>query len=1536
MRRAFLLARKCLSLFTFSFFLIIPAHAAGKSWLEPDIDGPSSPAQVVVSGANDPSAPRFTFPGVGEAGNVVVFLQQGRAAQTLELKVAEADSGEWTIPATLYTFPSGAATRPAISGNGKVIAAAAEADASGYPIVLFTRLDRVWSAAEDFPFRAASPWVALDQGGETLAFVAGPPARRQVVVSRRNGLAWGDPETVSLPASGPASHPFITPDGKNLVYCQNGRVIAASFDGQAWLSEEVRGSAAAGGELAWPSLSADGSTALFWRVVTRDGKRWKELFGAPRNTGRAHLRRIGGPFPFVETETGPAAVNQEGTLVAFHGEDTLFLSRLENGRFLTSPLERATGASSFPSLSADGSLLVWAGRDPDFSNAAALLADTPDKEPAISLLTPTLNFGEVKLDSPVTKSFTIKNVGKATLKVTKFEFEGGSGGPFVLGKVKLPASISPNKKLSVKVTFTPRELVDSNARLWITSNDPALPVVGEMLAGTGSWPAPALKSISPTEGNEGSQVTLKGSGFGKTASWVQVTVAGGYILNATVRSVSDKSISATLPTGFCAWKTFQEANVWVTVRGVQSGGAHFRLTNLLPCEPSMVLMDPHAGVVGDLVTIKAYGLPADLGKILVSFNGTVTSPETLTPDWDPELTWMTVRVPPGATSGPLRLKRTDGVDRWSQPSDFTILEPTALALAAGAEAGGIVVPVVFFDIGLPSESTQDYGPAPWRLEGANLSKIRASLDHPAGTLNLEVTTSNGTANTELMALGDGTGIVNRPPWALFKGMKAGDTFTVRAWGYELYNSALRRSPWLTLTVGRVLSPGTATAINSTFEFPVRDGRLAMSRGDTLLLAGSTRDATLSAPGLWSGNVVLNLYAHPYALKNGQLFATLVLLDRPGTYTITNHTSGQSILLEVLEAGNNSEYYFNNNAGFAFGEALAREGAILGCGGARLTIPPGALPAYSTGPETTSENYYVSCLHSPEIRPFADDTLGDAGHTLSITFQPTPAELLKPVTIEMPYSLEGRFSPPELGVYDPATGLFFKLTGAEDDGDGHLRLTLPARRYPEDPGKAFAQDPGAGSGSAAVPNTSLDNIVGGVGVYSAKTTNPILRDETRKLVVDYISDSSSSSFVSDAYAQEVFVTAQQTYDLLVAQGWPKPDGWFGGWLTLSIRKPWIWTSQHGSTTSGVFGQPWITINPVKTSQGANLKTTTAHEMGHAFQRQLTTNLTAKWFDEASANAIAWMLLGNQADLGTDISSYPVLPNRTIPPGFYFGYSTDEGYAAGSFAIWMEKNYPKSILKTYEKLNWDPWYWSDSYGTFAEATGASGEMASLVQGWGKWYWNQQENPVAGLDFGHLFPQIADWSGVSIHQSRPPASSDRADVIATDAFAPSLSGKDLVASFQTNGTGQEVTIYGDTHLCSTPPGTLTELAMMNTLTQAAKRLGTYGPYLCYRVVITNYDLSNEAEVTVRIYSPHINSISPSSGNKNGGYPLTISGTGFGVSGANTRVTVEGWNCPVTQWADTSITCTMPALPFTGPHAVQVQTQEFARTNTVTFTAN
>ena len=130
-------------------------------------------------------------------------------------------------------------------------------------------------------------------------------------------------------------------------------------------------------------------------------------------------------------------------------------------------------------------------------------------------------------------------------------------------------------------------------------------------------------------------------------------------------------------------------------------------------------------------------------------------------------------------------------------------------------------------------------------------------------------------------------------------------------------------------MGRVLYPGTATAINSAFEFPVREGKLAMAQGDTLVVSGIFRDESVSAPGLWNGTVTLNAYGHPFALRAGQLYAKVVQLDQPGTFTIANQTTGQSIQVEVFAAGNNSDYYFDNNRGFAFGEALAREGVTLG-------------------------------------------------------------------------------------------------------------------------------------------------------------------------------------------------------------------------------------------------------------------------------------------------------------------------------------------------------------------------------------------------------------------------------------------------------------------------------------------------------------------------------------------------------------------------------------------------------------------------------
>jgi len=93
-----------------------------------------------------------------------------------------------------------------------------------------------------------------------------------------------------------------------------------------------------------------------------------------------------------------------------------------------------------------------------------------------------------------------------------------------------------------------------------------------VLKGTGSWPAPQLTEISPAEGPEGTSATLTGSGFGTDASRVTVTVWGGYSYDAVIRSVSGSSIAVTMPTGYCAWRGYQDANVWVTVRGCRATG----------------------------------------------------------------------------------------------------------------------------------------------------------------------------------------------------------------------------------------------------------------------------------------------------------------------------------------------------------------------------------------------------------------------------------------------------------------------------------------------------------------------------------------------------------------------------------------------------------------------------------------------------------------------------------------------------------------------------------------------------------------------------------------------------------------------------------------------------------------------------------------------------------------------------------------------------------------------------------------------------
>lgn len=1053
-------------------------------------------------------------------------------------------------------------------------------------------------------------------------------------------------------------------------------------------------------------------------------------------------------------------------------------------------------------------------------------------------------------------------------------------------------------------------------------------------------PAPHLDGMSPMSGAVGTSITLTGTGFGTDPSRVVVTISGGLMQKVAPSSLSDTSLTFTLPAGWYpppldhAWcvgenREVVSALIWITVNGVDGSAdqaLYFEVTDLPPCPPSIQGAPwPAVASPGDEVALYGVGFAKDPAQNLIELAGRAFPATGYAPD--PYLEYdgvgtLTFVLPVGAQGGHLRVKRLDGLDIWSEPVDMGVQPATVPVLAAGDEADGLFVPCWAIDQGQPTESVHCVGHS-WFLGGASLLKLRGLSDLPGpGQILIDVTTRRGTAGLLARVLADDRVLVN-PPGALVAGLEPGETVTFRARGYELFNFKERVSEPLTLTVGERLVVGRAVWVDTTFSTLAEWQKpLQLARGDVLAVQinGSAVDHVLTAPGLWEGALDFGQAGTtPADVPNSNMFAgRAVRLDVAGAYTVTNQTTGSTLPVEVQEEG--------TWAGVGYGwwdtspQWVGVQGARFGCGGVDVTIPPGALPVH----DGVGGAYTVTCQHHPLDALGATPGLPQltAGSYLTkVIFDPEPAELLKPVTIVVPFTMEGRTTPPEVGLMDPASGLYAALPADVDEAALKVTLTLPAGTYAAPPPATIV--PGA-----SFPKLSLNTTAGSIGVFSWKSTKGTLTDDERKLQVQWV-DGTGAGQVSQAFAEEVFETAVRTWDFLTGRDWPAPDGWMGGWVTLTIADLGSGDNVKGSTTKGVFGQPWVTINS-NLASGKALKTTVSHEMGHVFQRQLTTNFSLKWIDEASANWIAVGTLGSDADISADIAGSAEFPAVAFPGTFGSGYDEDQGYAAGAWAVWLEEEYEGSILKLYQALQWGPGAWADAWSTLAGATGKT--MSDLTAEFATAYWTQTLGVVHDLSLSLKTWTLAPTFGVTLTDTRPGYSSLRHDLKIPADVAAEWSGRDPIVRATGLSTGVTVDVYSDTGTCGAPVTSLSKLVTLFSDTPRL-RLPAFAGTTCYRVLITNFGSQDSGALTVRLALPTITSLAPTSGKNDGGYPVTISGTGFGA--VQGQVSIAGFPLTVTSWTDTAITVTMlNAGTQLGFMNVKVLTDEQAWTNAAPFT--
>jgi hypothetical protein len=950
---------------------------------------------------------------------------------------------------------------------------------------------------------------------------------------------------------------------------------------------------------------------------------------------------------------------------------------------------------------------------------------------------------------------------------------------------------------------------------------------------------------------------------------------------------------------------------------------------------------------GDIVGFTGLGFHPDPARNIFRFAGGVTTaplsvePATYTDYTNQQL--VMVAIPDGAQSGSVAARRNDMTD-WSEPVEMTIRPAAVITLSPGWESAGIYIPG--YGIGQPDPSLMPsdepyincamgagshvhswcwLADVNWVLGGSGYSALTPGGSAFGYGLKLDLTLPDGsTAQWQGYAFDDSTVVFGTSQWDL-KELLPGDMVTLQVSGVEHGGHHLRRSNTLVLPASLLMRLGASRLLRlMSMGTASPDEAMQMSPGDILVVRGDTQPRQVTAPGLWDGSIDFRCHfdevhgadAMTQEGEHLRLCTRHFVIPGPGDYVVTDVTNGKARLIQVPAGG------VVGGGASVSGNLVAQEGVILGFGGGRLTIPPDALPLHDG-----SGRYTVGAAHVPQDKPSWDPEATDRGSIFKVNLWPEPDELLKPITIVLPYDPAAYAEAPVLGIQDPESGLFWNMGGTVNEADHTITVELPAGTYAEPQAspavpRALIAFRKMAPGTPAPPPGRLNRLLGSLVAWGSRSTRGLEVDTARKIQVDYITDPASSSYSSTATATRVLAIAVTVYDHLQGLGWTIPDST----VTLYLRDMGNPDSVKGSTTKGVFGQPWVTIN--SRLSGVPMDTTVAHEMGHVFQRQLTTNIITHWFDEAVAQWVAVDALGAGADIGNDITGAADFPATSLPSTFQFGYDTDQGYAAGALAIWLERQSSGCLLKIYQALEWSPSNWADAHGVLTSECGQT--PGALVYDFGEDYWTQTFPPVQGLAIGASPKTWSDWAGISVPASVAKLASTRLDVRFDPTFKPSLAGRQVVARLSNPGD-TVVRIHGDTVPPTAPVGTLTDLATLSS-GRGAVILGDVSAFTSMRAVIIHPTSSASTNPTLRIVAPHVAQLVPSQGRPSGGYTVTVNGTGFGNSTG--KAYVSGFAQTVNSWADGSVTFQMfNAGTSQGEWDVRLETVEGASTNTMPF---
>ncbi|GEM_PF-3251202 len=986
---------------------------------------------------------------------------------------------------------------------------------------------------------------------------------------------------------------------------------------------------------------------------------------------------------------------------------------------------------------------------------------------------------------------------------------------------------------------------------------------------------------------------------------------------------------------------------------------------------------------GDRISISGNYFAQKASDNQISINGNIVAATSV--HFSPPT--VTFTIPPNVQPGmiEIRARRSSdsllGSSSWGWPKTTRLVQPTAITLTPGTDGGNLWIEPAWQSY---SSNMSGYmlfersaGACDWVLGGVNLSLVNGAnvnqTENPPiifGTsekgMALEIVVDGQTYYLPACALSDSQLLViphkmQKNKDQFFAALTPGKALKARVWGSEKGTFYPRSSNWVDLAVSSSPPPigsvirMSANSLNvfGVYDTVNPDTAVQVAKGSTLLIEQDIYNPmTLRAPGLWSGNLEF------VNQNNVGHVAKRVALNTPGTYTIDNLTNGKKRILQVMEGG--VPYKWSSDASFArlssqiHNVVLPGKAVTLWVNGSTVSVPAGALPTTGALKNLANFDYRVMSadsytLDDPEAEDNKERTeLFFRRADVSGTANPSewePTELLKPITIKQYYSDNQAINgAPSLAALDPDSGIYWVLPCTVNTAKKLITLVLPSGTYSDASTSSLSTSPDnqkaadiklTATAPAGFPTTSLYKITRKIGIPFLKSSRAIMTDPENRFAIDYITDSSSSSYVTEAYAGGIMDTLITTYANLKSRGWRLPEGT----TFIYLRKTLL--GGYGSTTKGVFGKPTITINIAKCTAGSvSYYTTPAHEVGHVFQRNYTTNIIAKWFDEATAEWIAMDSIGAGNFSRENLNDALPFIN-TLPGGFTFGFSTEQGYAAAPWPIWLSKNNGECIRKVYEALDGNPLNWERHYSVVGTACGKS--IQRLYRDFSKDYWLQNFAPVDMIDLNTLLYSagkpvaltMSETGDITFGGTSSPMSSIRYSVQPSQACLDLFGDRKAVIRFQCNADAllADLYVYGDRASATNIPNQPMALTTFYAPDPGSCVLDNPSAHKTYRFIAANGSSGNPFTPSIRIVFPTVFNLSPSSGKNTGGYTVTVNGNGFGSQQGS--ISISGSPVSITSWNDKTVKFAMPNVgDTTASWDIVVRTAENVATNPKTFT--